>query len=226
MIERGPRNIDHWIVRGSIVGELRKTYPRLHGRLLDVGCGRMPYRHEILASTRVSEYVGLDIASARVYDQSITPDATWDGTTMPFPEDSFDCAIATEVFEHAPDIGMLLGEVYRVLRPGGLLFFTTPFIWPYHETPHDMQRWTSFGIARNLELGGFRAVAVVSVGNWHSALAQMLGLWVTRSGLPRVVRGIVRRPVYWLQRVLMRFEGPSPDVENSMPRLLAGTAVK
>lgn len=226
VIERGPRNVDHWIVRSSIITELRSVYPQLHGRLLDVGCGRMPYRAEIERSTRVTEYVGLDIASTLGYDQTLRPDVTWDGVTMPFSDASFDCAVATEVFEHVPDLGVLLSEVHRVLRPGGVLFFTTPFLWPYHDTPHDMQRWTSFGLVRQLQLREFHDVKVVSVGNWHSAVAQMLGLWVTRSGLPRVVRGLVRRPVYWLQRVLMQFESTSPDTDNAMPRLLVGTAVK
>lgn len=224
LIPRSPRNIDRWICRSSIVMQLRSVYPEMTGRLLDVGCGRMPYRQEICASTSVTEYIGLDIDSAIVYDAAVKPDVTWDGMAMPFPDGCFDCAIATEVFEHAPDLDVLLRELLRVLRPGGLLFFTTPFFWPYHETPHDMQRWTSYGLKRHLQSIGYRDIVVTSIGNWHSAFAQFLGLWVARSPMPRAVRALLRWPVFWLQLFMMRFDANTVDQENSMPRMLAGKA--
>lgn len=223
-LRHSARNIDRWIVRSSILLQLRQRYSLFTGRLLDVGCGRMPYRADIMTSTTVSEYVGLDLDSALVYDTAVKPDATWDGKVIPFPECSFDCAIATEVFEHAPDLQRLLVEIRRVVRPGGIVFFTTPFIWPYHETPHDMQRWTGYGLASQLQNAGFNEISAYSIGNWHSSFAQFLGLWVARAPMPRLLRAAIRHPVLWMQRFLMRFDADSPASENSMPRMIAGTA--
>ena len=49
--------------------------------MLDAGCGRMPYKKYILEKSGVTEYVGLDIENAKVYDKNIRPDFTWDGKT-------------------------------------------------------------------------------------------------------------------------------------------------
>jgi ubiquinone/menaquinone biosynthesis C-methylase UbiE len=92
---------------------------------------------------------------------------------MIFADDSFDCVIASDVFEHVPDLDRLLAEVYRVLKPGGVLFFTTPFLGPYHEVPRAVQRWTAFGAARRLALTAFRQADVASVGTCPSTLAQV-----------------------------------------------------
>jgi SAM-dependent methyltransferase len=219
-----PGNIDRWIVRTSIRDFLRGKLPQLHGNLLDVGCGRMPYKDLVLKNSAVSRYTGLDIDSALVYEKGVGPDATWDGTTMPFANGTFDCALLTEVLEHAPDPLALLREVRRVLKPGAVLCFTTPFVWPYHETPHDAQRWTSYGLARQLEAAQFHDIEVGLIGNWHSSLAQFLGWWVARAPMSRFLRAGVRYPIFALQRWLMRYDDKSAPNENAMPRMLGGTA--
>lgn len=224
-IDKSHRNIDRWIIRASIRDALREVYPRLSGRLLDAGCGKMPYKSELLSKSKVADYVGLDIESAIIYDDQIKPDFTWNGSVMPFDIGSFDCVIATEVLEHVPDIDQYLMEVKRVLRPGGIFFFTTPFIWPYHEAPNDRQRWTSFGLTHRLEKAGFNSVVVKSVGNWHSSLAQMIGLYVARAPMPGWVRRLIRIPAYWVQRILFHFDTSPPDQDNCMPRMLVGTTL-
>jgi len=225
-IHRNPTNVDRWIIRSSILEALLSRLPSLHGRLLDVGCGRMPYRNVIMEQSNVTEYVGLDITTALPYDVNTKPDATWDGRTMPFPDNSFDCVIATEVFEHATEISRLLSEIHRVAKPNGLMFFTTPFVWPYHEVPHDAQRWTTFGLARHLQTCGFTGISITSLGNWHSSLAQFLGLWVARSPMPSFLRRTLRTPVFLLQLLLMKYESHDPPEEGHMPRMLSGVAAK
>jgi SAM-dependent methyltransferase len=185
----------------------------------------MPYKNDILSNSRVVSYTGLDIEGAIAYDPNVRPDATWDGVTMPFAAKRFDCAIATEVLEHVPDIDTFLSEVRRVLRPESVLFFTTPFVWPYHETPNDRQRWTSYGLRYHLEEAGFRSIEIKSVGNWHSSLAQMLGLWIARAPMHAFIRRVLRYPLFLLQKMLMTFDATSPEKENSMPRMCAGIAV-
>jgi SAM-dependent methyltransferase len=144
--------------------------------------------------------------------------------TIPFPDQSFDSVIATEVFEHVPDIDLLLREIRRIMRPKGVLFFTTPFVWPFHETPHDCQRWTAMGLQKHLKAAGFQDEQITCEGNWHSSLAQMIGLWVARAPMSSRVRRVLRYPAFAVQKILMRFEGNSEPVENSMPRCIFGTA--
>lgn len=44
-----------------------------------------------------------------------------DACALPFGEETFDAAVATQVYEYVPDIPAALGEAFRVLRPGGRL---------------------------------------------------------------------------------------------------------
>ena len=42
---------------------------------------------------------------------------------------TFDAAICSETAEHIPTIGGVVQEIARVLKPGGVLFFTVPNLW-------------------------------------------------------------------------------------------------
>ncbi|WP_416223808.1 class I SAM-dependent methyltransferase [Thermoflexus sp.] len=52
-----------------------------------------------------------------------------DAMRLPFPNDSFDLIICAQVYEHVPDWRCLLQEIHRVLRPGGVCFFSGPNRW-------------------------------------------------------------------------------------------------
>ncbi len=187
-ISKAPYFIDLYVHRLAVLSALRDSMPKLNGRLLDIGCGKMPYREMILKESAVSEYTGLDIETAISYDRSVKPDFTWDGKTMPFEDNSFDCAMATEVLEHCAEPEVLLAEARRVLKPGGVLFLTVPFLWNLHETPHDEYRYTPFSLVRHLKNSGFEDITIKALGGWHAALAQMIGLWVRRAPIRRELR--------------------------------------
>ncbi|MEI9999016.1 MAG: methyltransferase domain-containing protein [Verrucomicrobiota bacterium] len=67
---------------------------------------------------------------------------------MALPDARFNAVVSTEVLEHLFNYDEILSELWRVLRPNGRLFLTTPFIWPEHEQPYDCARHTSFGLKR------------------------------------------------------------------------------
>ena len=171
--------------------------PDSHGEVLDVGCGIMPYKNVFLSQKAVSRYIGLDFAKDEAKHEfyaSVQPDLTWNGTQIPLPDHAVDSVVATEVLEHCPDPNRFLSEVFRVLKPGGIFFFTVPFLWPLHDVPFDEYRYTPFALKRHLETAGLHQVQLRSLGGWDATLAQMLGLWISN-------RPIARRP---LKRILMR----------------------
>lgn len=228
VIRFSPGNLDRYLVRTSILKAIREALPRFNGRLLDAGCGRMPYRDLVLQSGLVTEYVGLDIESARIYDQNVNPDFTWNGKVMPFENGSFDCVLATEVLEHCPDPEAFLGEVFRVLKPGGLFFFTVPFLWNLHEVPYDEYRYTPFALERHLKNVHFKQINIRALGGWHASLAQMLGLWVRRSPMNRILRlglSYLLCPFIFL---LIKMDGRNSVIfrEGSMITGLSGLASK
>ncbi len=182
------KNLDIYQIRNSILNAIKEVSPLLNGRLLDVGCGKMPYKKYLIENTRIEAYTGLDLEDALPYQPGTRPDIFWDGQTIPLLDASYDCAIATEVLEHCPEPVKTLTEIHRVIKPGGVFFFTVPFLWNLHEVPNDEYRYTPFALDRMLKKSGFTNIEIYATGGWHSSLAQMLGLWVRRSPISPVKR--------------------------------------
>lgn len=80
-------------------------------------------------------------------DASKKPDIVCDLTDMkPFDNDSVDCFLVMEVLEHVRDPQKALSEIFRVLKPGGTLIFSTPFLFHLHDEPHDYWRFTKHAL--------------------------------------------------------------------------------
>ena len=128
-------------------------------RVLDLGCGAG--RHAFEAYRRGAHVVAADLDSseltpvrgmfAAMRDEgeaaplAAAAPVTADATRLPFPDDSFDRVIAAEILEHVPRDRLVMAEITRVLRPGGLAAVTVPAWLPervcwalsreYHEVP-------------------------------------------------------------------------------------------
>ncbi|MDD7885188.1 class I SAM-dependent methyltransferase [Flavivirga sp. 57AJ16] len=184
-------NLDRYTIRTAIFKSIKKSIRLFEGNLLDIGCGKMPYKAYILQHSKIDNYTGLDIESALLYDNNVKPDYTWDGVKMPFENNTFQCAFGTEVLEHCLEPEVILKETYRVLKTGGYFFFTVPFLWNLHEVPNDAYRYTPFSLERHLKNSGFKTIQIKATGGWHASMAQMLGLWVKRSPMSNKKRKIL-----------------------------------
>jgi len=58
-----------------------------------------------------------------------------DPPILPWPEDSFDRVFLLDVIEHVRDTSLLLSEVHRLLKPGGILVLSTPDRWAFYKRP-------------------------------------------------------------------------------------------
>ena len=68
-----------------------------------------------------------------------------DAHRIPFATASFDAALIQAVLEHVLLPEQVVGEIWRVLRPEGLVYAETPFLQPVHEGPYDFTRFTESG---------------------------------------------------------------------------------
>lgn len=68
-----------------------------------------------------------------------------DAHCLPFKDTSFDCVWITAVLEHVLEPHVVVEQIHRVLKPGGLIYAETPFMVQVHEGPHDFTRFTLSG---------------------------------------------------------------------------------
>lgn len=88
------------------------------GTLLDVGCGDGEIDHRLKRLRPDVEFTGIDVM---VRESAAIPIQQFDGTTIPFPDRSFDAVMLIDVLHHTPDPAILLAEALRVSREAVIL---------------------------------------------------------------------------------------------------------
>jgi SAM-dependent methyltransferase len=166
--------ISFYLIRKSLLEAVKEIKPLLQGNVLDLACGIMPYKN-FLMNDKIIRYIGIDLEPTE-YHNIVKPDYYWDGKKIPLDDASVDFVLATEFLEHYFDTSLILNEINRVLKPGGIFFFTVPSIWPLHEVPYDYHRFTPFALAEHLKNTGFISWDIKPLGgfNYHSAISLAL----------------------------------------------------
>ncbi|HZI94607.1 MAG TPA: class I SAM-dependent methyltransferase [Patescibacteria group bacterium] len=124
----------------------------IKGRVVDLGCGTAQYRPDILATA--TQYVGVDWENS-LHDRSGVNLFADLSQRLPLRDGCADTVVAFQVMEHLREPGLFLAECHRILRPGGSLFLTVPFMWEVHEAPSDYYRYTRHGLEHLLGKAGF-----------------------------------------------------------------------
>ena len=139
---RPPLSSPTYAVRAPLAAWLRDEAAKRPGpyRVLDVGCGVKPYYP--FFEPHVSEYVGVDVVENPAADLQGAVEA------LPVEDGSFDLVLCIQVLEHADDPAKAVGELRRVVAPGGTVLASTHGVQVYHPAPVDLWRWTHTGLDR------------------------------------------------------------------------------
>lgn len=92
------------------------------------------------------EYIALDYPTTARHMYGTRPDVFADGAALPIADASIDTVLLLEVLEHVRHAPAVLASIARVLKPGGLLLLSVPFLYPLHDAPHDYRRYTAGGL--------------------------------------------------------------------------------
>jgi SAM-dependent methyltransferase len=168
----------------------------VRGILADIGCGRKPFRPFF---TGVTSYVGIDYPVTAHAAGGTAADALGTVARLPLRDRSVDAVLFTEVLEHVADPAEALEELFRVLRPGGVLMLTSPMIYNLHGAPDDYFRFTPFSLRRLLAAAGFDAVTIRPLGGPGTTVGLLVNNLVTvilgQSLAGRVCRWTILFPV-------------------------------
>jgi ubiquinone/menaquinone biosynthesis C-methylase UbiE len=115
---------------------VRQTIGPVAGlQILEVACGRGGFVREIARAGASIAGCDFSLSALRVAKSRLSQNglnklggqlAQGDVQKLPFADASFDIVISCETIEHVPDAQSALDEMYRVARPSGRLFLTTP----------------------------------------------------------------------------------------------------
>jgi SAM-dependent methyltransferase len=137
------------------------------GALLDLGCGNKPY--ESLYIPKTVSQTGCDV----IQSDKNRVDVICPVTDLKFQDEQFDTILCTQVLEHVFEHDKMMSEMYRVLKPGGQVILTVPFVWELHEEPYDFFRYTKHALKELFEHSGFEIDYIKPNGGKWAAIYQL-----------------------------------------------------
>lgn len=130
---------------------LKENSRRLHGAILDVGSGGRRYDH-LFAGTVTAVDIRPDPERHIIFADV--------SQELPFSDNTFDAVICLEVLEYVPNLTKALQEIRRVIKPGGTVMVSVPFLYHDHD---DAVRYTKAYLTARFS--AFPHVASATFGN-------------------------------------------------------------
>ena len=187
----------YWWYRG--MRELAATAIRRHAdgsnlTLLDAGCGTGGQLSHLLAEDGITRAVGLDLSAEAVRmaaARGLGGLLRGSTTTLPFSDQTFDVVTSIDVlYIKGVDDGKAMSEMYRVLKPGGLIVLNLPAFeilrGRHDQAVHTRRRYRKAEVGKLLNDPGFE---VLRMSYWNATLfpvmmAKRTVERLSRSGVP------------------------------------------
>lgn len=119
------------------------------------------------------------------------PDVVADAVKLPFQDASVDLVICTEVLEHLVTPALCIDEIWRVIKPGGILIGSAPFVFPVHGDPNDYYRYTDSGLRTMFKK--FSVVEIEPMGGSLGTIGLLLEQELATLAQSKLMRFLIRR---------------------------------
>ncbi|HFD92326.1 MAG TPA: class I SAM-dependent methyltransferase [Gammaproteobacteria bacterium] len=121
---------------------LKKYAPEITGAVLEIGSKDYGNTSSFRDHYIENEYVGIDMEAGNNVDQVI--DLTHG--TGDLPPNYFSLVVCCSVLEHVRKPWVMAENITRLVRTGGALYMSVPWVWRYHPYPDDYYRFSWRGI--------------------------------------------------------------------------------
>ena len=170
---------------------LKKHELNQKGVMLDVGCGEGRHIFGIMQDYPLMKCIGLDMDKESLekaeegyeYFKSISKAGAQflkgSAYSLPFPDESIDLVVCSEVLEHLHEYNDAVKEIHRVLKPGGKFYASVPATWPekicwklskeYQNQPGGHLRiFSQSGLISEIKESGFKFLSSEKFHSIHS----------------------------------------------------------
>ena len=150
-------------------------------KILDAGAGEQQYKKFCSNLNYVSqdfcqyEGIGNEKGLHTGVWKTDEIDIVSDITKIPEEDSKFDAVLCTEVLEHVPDPMSALKEFHRLLKPGGELIITAPFMsWTHYAPYHFCTGFNKYFYEHHLSEIGFSNIEISPNGDYSELMGQEL----------------------------------------------------
>jgi len=133
---------------------------------------------------------------------------------IPREDGHFDSIVCNAVLEHVTDPERVMTELARVIKAGGFMYLSVPFMQPEHKDPIDGQRYTLDGLGALCDRHGFDVVESGPIHSVEATVGWVLTNWLRGENRLRVL--VPGRLVHlWLRRSAADSERQVPSIASA-----------
>jgi ubiquinone/menaquinone biosynthesis C-methylase UbiE len=198
-IERSKNSAAHnWLIHHYCTLAVKKNINAIKGIVLDIGCGEQPYKD--ILSQRAEKIIGADHLS--VVSSMTFVDVSASAMQLPFKGEKFDTVVSFQVMEHLPEPLLFLKEINRVIKKGGYVLITTPFMWGEHSAPYDFFRYTRYGLKYLAEKAELEVISITPDTKYWSTAVLRFNYYIWRFAVKFPPLKIILKPFLWIDQLI------------------------
>lgn len=170
-----------WLQGRYLLPAMARYGVRSHGRVLDLGCGASPWRRYF---PKAHAFIRMDRYAAD--SEVVIIDNIY---CLPLENGAVHTVLLSRMLGDIPDQRRLMGELARVLTPGGRVLVYEAISYPQHDLPHDYWRVLPAGLRWAAESANLEVEELIYCGGYGTQLAVQFntfvigdlgGFWFTR----------------------------------------------